>query len=131
MVSIISFALVLLCILVLYISVGEIFHTYSNRQQHVSNIDNAVQVSVEDVVKIVKRDDIVELEVLTGKGIFKIGSSSENAYCESAFWGKKYYIGSHDFDSTEDFENELFSLSENGLLNVLTIDGLRASQHFQ
>lgn len=129
--SIISFALVLLCILILYISFGEIFHTYSNRQQRVSDLDDAVQVPVGEVVKIVKRDDIVELEVLTERGIVKVGSSSDNAYCESVFFAKKYYIGSHGFDSIEGFENELFSLSENGFLNVFSIDGLRARKHLQ
>ena len=122
--SIICFILVIFCVLVLYLSIGELFQNLSVQKHRSVTLDDTVSIPVEEMVAMAKKEYIVEIEILYNKEILMIGSSADNAYTESKFRDKKFYIGSCTFDSVEEFSEKLIPLSENGLLNVLTVDGL-------
>lgn len=130
-IAIISLTLVIPSILILYISICELICTYSNRKHRAASVEDAVFVSVEDIVAIADRDWIVEIEILSQKGILKIGSSADNVYSEEKFFDKKFYVGACEFDSAEEFAEELTFISRDGSLPVLTIDGVPANRHFK
>ncbi len=123
-VSLVCFVVVVLCILCLYISIGEIFHTYSNRHHTHVNSHNAVVYSQKAIVNLVKEQDIVEVDIITSVGIIKVGSSSENDYCSSCFFDKKYYIGNKEFKTSKQFAEALTQYTAQNKLLVVSIDGL-------
>lgn len=123
-ISLISFVLVILCILVIYISIGEIFHTISNRNCHHYLLNDTAQYSLDDVIALAQKEDIVEIELLTSEGLVKVGSSSDNAYADALFTDKQYYIGGNVYTTIEAFTEALLSISSNGVLYVLAVDGI-------
>lgn len=123
--TLISLIVVLICILCIYISVGEILHTFSNRQNNRQTHGEKVSCySFEDIVDLIRHQDIIEIEVSSSNEVVKIGSSAENDYSSPLFTNKKYYIGSRELETLESFSEELMRLSTQGNLCVISIDGI-------
>ena len=125
-VSILCFVLTIISILCLYISIGELFHTASNRRNthyHHHPLD-VKQLTIETVTKIVSENDIVEIEVNTDANTIMIGASSECKYSSSVFENKLFYISSSEYDTIEQFTEALNDLFPNGIIPISKIDGL-------
>lgn len=123
-VTMICFVLTIISILCLYISVGELFHTASNRKNMNYHPLAVKQLTVEAVTKIVSENDIVEIEVCTDDKTIIIGASSECKYSSSVFEDKLFYISSSEYDTIEKFVESLFELFPTGVIPVSRIDGL-------
>lgn len=123
-VSILCFVLTIISILCLYISIGELFHTASNRRNKYYHPLDVKQLTIEAVTKIVSENDIVEIEVCTDDKTIIIGASSECKYSSSVFEDKLFYISSLEYDTIELFTEALIDLFPNGIIPVSKIDGL-------
>ncbi|MGN1349361.1 MAG: hypothetical protein ACI4VI_10490 [Acutalibacteraceae bacterium] len=124
LVSILCFALSIISILCLYISIGELFHTASNRRNTHYRPSDVKQLTIEAVTKIVSENGIVEIEVCTDDETVMIGESSECKYSSSVFENKLFYISSSEYDTIELFAKALTELFPNGIIPVSKIDGL-------
>lgn len=123
-VSLVSFVLAIICILILYISIGEVFHTYANRNRPRYDFCNAAKYSVYDVISMAQSEDIIEIDLLTKEGLIKVGTSSDNRYVSPTFVDKQYYIGEHTYKGISEFASELMSISSDNVLYILSIDGI-------
>ena len=121
--------LTLCSILCLYISIGEIFHTFSNLKKTNCDFVSIKPVSINTVKEILKRNDIVEIEVCIDDEIIKIGSSADCKYSSKVFYDKSYYIQSSLFETINDVERELFNIFPSGTIYVVRIDGLSVDHY--
>jgi len=124
--TIVSVILVIGGVLCLYISVFEIFETYSNRKESKKGrrISPSKKLSIEEIVDIARRDDIVEIEIVCDGAIVKIGASSDAKPSKYVFFDKRYYIGVQEYDTIEAFQERMVDLQNNGYIDVLSIDGV-------
>lgn len=123
-VTLLCFVLSMASVLCLYISIGELFHTGSNRRNINYQPLDVKQLTIEAVTKIVSENDIVEIEVCTDNKTIKIGASSECKYSSSIFEDKLFYISSSEYDTIELFTEALIDLFPKGIIPVSRIDGL-------
>ena len=123
-VSFVSFFFVTPCIPALYVSIGEVFHTYANRKCNCYDYCDAVKYSVNDVISMAQREDIIEIDLLTAEGLLKVGASSDNQYSSSIFVDKQYYIGEHTYKDISEFASALLLVSSNNMLYITSIDGI-------
>ena len=123
-VTIVCFVLTIVSILCLYISIGELFHTHSNRMNINYQPLDVKRMTIEAVIKIVCENDIVEIEVSTDNKTIKIGASSECKYSSSIFEDKLFYISSSEYDTIELFKEALIDLFPKGIIPVSRVDGL-------
>lgn len=122
--DILCFVLLELCVLCLYISIGEVFHTASNRRRASHRPANVKKMSIEAVTKIVFENDIVEIEICTDDKVFRIGASSECKYSSFVFENKLFYISSSEYETIYQFTEALNGLFPDGIIPVSKIDGL-------
>ena len=113
-------------ILWLYISIGELFHTFANRRHINKNYQfvNVKQLKTEAITKIVSENDIVEIEVYDGNKIIPIGASSDCKYSNYIFKDKLFYISDSEYETVEIFAEALIALFPTGSVPVYKIDGL-------
>lgn len=123
-VTVLCFALTIVSILCLYISIGELFHTCTNRRRTNCQLLNVKQLAIETVTKIVSENDIVEIEVCTDNQTIKIGASSDCRYSSSIFEDKLFYISSSEYETIEQFTGALIELFPEGIIPVSKIDDL-------
>lgn len=123
-VTALCFVLVMASILCLYISIGELFHTYANRKRINYQPTDVKLLTIEAVTKIVSENDIVEIEVCTNNKTIKIGASSECKYSSFIFENKLFYISSLEYETVELFREALIDSFPKGIIPVSKIDGL-------
>ena len=118
--------LMIFSILWLYISIGELFHTFANRRHINKNYQfvNVKQLKTEAITKIVSENDIVEIEVYDGNKIIPIGASSDCKYSNYIFKDKLFYISDSEYETVEIFAEALIALFPTGSVPVYKIDGL-------
>lgn len=124
LVKILAVAMVLFGFLGVYSSLGEMGDVYFNRKKAKHRTPDAKPFSMDTVLKMVKENDIIELEVSGQKGTITLGTSAMSTYTSSTFWDKRFYIGDMEYEKIEDFAQALFLLFPNGVVPVFTIDGL-------
>lgn len=107
-IAIVSAALVIICILSIYISFNEIILLYEKRQE--ANIDinqmltRAKKVSVNDIITLLKNNDIVEIKAISNNSIIKIGVSSDCCVDSFEFFDKIYYVNDNEFKTVEEVQ---------------------------
>lgn len=109
-----------------YVSIIELYYTHSNRKDSnkTINIQTTKKLSVEEIVNMARRDDIVEIETVQDGAIVKIGASADIKPSTYVFFDKRYYIGKQEYDTIESFQERLTDLADNGNFDVLSIDGV-------
>ncbi len=117
-------AFTLASILCLYISVGEIFHTYVNRKKENCQFSKIKQLTIGTISEIVSQNDIVEIKVRKDEKTIKIGASADCEYTSSVFKDKLFYLSSSEYETVEQFTEALLELFPEGNVPVLEIDGL-------
>ena len=131
-VTILCLALTLASIPCLYISIGELFHTYANRRKRRNVNCKSIDVKllpVKKIIEIVSRDDIVEIEACVDNRIITIGAS---AVCEPPrfiFEDKSFYISNTEYETIELFADALNDLFPKGEIPVFRIDGLNLNHY--
>ena len=123
-VTLLCFVLLMVSILCIYISVGELFHTCANRKNINNQASDVKLLTIEAVTKIVSENDIVEIEVCTDNQTIKIGASSDCKYSSSIFEDKLFYISSSEYETIEQFMQALNELFPKGIIAVSKIDDL-------
>lgn len=119
-----GFLLLIASILCLYISIGELFHTYTNRKKINYQSIDVKHLSIEEITKIVSENNIVEIEVCTNNKTIKIGASSECKHSSFVFEDKQFYVSSCEYETISQFREALFDLFPKGIIPVSRIDGL-------
>ena len=123
-VTLLCFVLTMVSVLCLYISVGELIHTCTNRKNINYQSSDVKQLTIEAVTKIVSENDIVEIEVCADNQTIKIGASSDCVYSSSIFEDKLFYISSSEYETIEQFTGALNELFPQGIVAVSKIDDL-------
>ena len=123
------FAFVLCCtaILIIYVSVAELFFTHSNRQKtNRSSMcpSKSKYFDVEFIFNLTKENDIVEIKIYMNESVIEIGASSDCENGSNRFFDKRYYIGQEEYFVYSDFCEALRRKFPNGEICVLTIDGI-------
>lgn len=106
------------------ISVGEIAHVYFKKKGKRSNKEYCREIRTIDIVKLVKENDIIEINAKINKKIITFGSASECERNGFNFFNKVYYIGKQEFKDIKSFENNLKVLFPNDIIYVFKIDGV-------
>lgn len=124
----ISFILCCCSIMCIYISVGELFYTYSNRKRLTAaegiNPSKLKCFDMSEIIRLIDKNDIVEIIIYTNQKTIKIGASSDCKYSDSNFFDKKYYIDDAEYDTLDEFECVLLSHLSSDKIWVLSIDGI-------
>lgn len=123
-VTLFCFILTIASILCLYISVGEVFHTSTNRKNANYQSSEIRPVTIGVISKIVSENDIVEIEACKNNKIIKIGASADCEYSSSVFKDKLFYISGSEYKTVELFAEALLELFPDGIVPVLKIDDL-------
>lgn len=118
----------MMCILCVYISFAEIICVSEKRgSTEISSrifAEKAKNISVDEVLSLVKNNDIIEIDIIFDNALIKMGTSSDCNYGSSKFFDKLYYIGSEEFIELDKFKLSLNKYSINDLITVLKIDGI-------
>ncbi|MBP3495777.1 MAG: hypothetical protein J6K52_06160 [Clostridia bacterium] len=127
-VSVFSVILCILCVYLIYISVAEIVHVYDVRTeeieiQQIEDI-NIKEFSFDEIMDLVKKNDIIEIKVFSENQVIKIGSSSDYNYSKNVYFNKEYFINQSSYKSFEEFYSELIKYSTKGKIYVMSIDDI-------
>lgn len=117
-------------ILCIYIAISELFYVRKNRKgsKFKAKDISTTPFSPKRVISLVKENDIIEFEIKSNENVVKIGASSDNKLSNSVFFDKNFFIGKEEYLTTEEFEKELSKHIEDGKINVITIDGVKAEK---
>lgn len=134
----ILFGVCILCpaFLIFYCGISGIIVTFENRLEQKKRqkkmIDKKAkktgkQYSLENIMKILRENDILEFEVKALTGVITIGASSD---CEPGgfkFFDKTYYINDEEFelDQEKEFLEKLSHMCGGESITVLSIDGVK------
>ena len=108
----------------MYISIVEMCEIFWNRRKNKYGPSESKPFSIDTVLRIVKENDIIELEVYDQKRTITIGTSAMSTYTSKTFWDKRFYIEDQEYEKIEDFSQALLQLFPDGVVPVFTIDGL-------
>lgn len=72
----------------------------------------------------------MELRLLHGSRTVSAGSSSDYTP-QKDFFDKRYYVGSKEMETIDDFRRALEPYAPGGTVTVLTIDGVKPNKHLQ
>lgn len=128
-ISIIAFFILIFLILCIYVSVAELFYVYENKKNEAmscSTMDKSACISktLMEVMQLTNNNDIIEIIIVTGGGIVKVGSSSDYKHSTGDFFDKKYYINKTEYTQSDDFSKALEMYIDEGFLWVYSIDGV-------
>ena len=76
------------------------------------------------VAALAEENDIVELRLLHGSRTVTAGSSSDYTP-QKGFFDKRYYVGSKEMETIDDFRRALEPYAPGSTVTVLTIDGVK------
>ncbi len=127
-VRVVGVVIMVATILCLYISVGELFHTYSNRKNNSCKPVKTDLLSIDTVKGLAERNPQIEIEVQLDNKILKLGSSSDLKRPKFILEDKLYYIDKVNYESIEPFLEALLTMFPDGLVPVYRIDGFAVSK---
>lgn len=117
-------------ILIIEISICELYQVRENRKKNSINSMELKRFSVDEIVDIAFKNDIIEIDICYDSGFLKIGTSSDSKYSSPVFKNKLYYIGDKNFETLELFECELNECFPSGCIEVFSVDGLPPNKYF-
>ena len=85
------------------------------------------QYSLENIMKMLRENDILEFEVKTLTGVITIGASSDCEPGSFKFFDKAYYIEDEEFaiEQEKEFLEKLSYMCGGESITVLSIDGVK------
>lgn len=125
-VDIIFLLFLLVCIFLIYISIGEIASIIYKKDGLRIDKDNiqVTKISINDILKLIENNDIIEFKIKLPSKITNIGCSSDCKKNNNFFFDKKYFIDNEEFDLFNDFVFTLNSICNNDYFDVISIDGV-------
>ena len=115
-------AVAMACILCLIVSIREFFSVISNRKSTHASPQDGKALTIQAVIGLVSRYDIIDIEACRGNETIKLGSSAESEYRDAPLKNKLFYISDAEYDTAEQFGEALFTLFPNGIIRVRKID---------
>lgn len=124
--TILSFALSVICIFCIYISIAESIELHEKLHENQISIQkiDSKQYSIENIIHMVEKEDILEVEIIVQDEIVKIGCTSDNDWSTNNFFDKVYYCNSDEYETIEVFRKVIHTYTTDGMLNVISIDGI-------
>ena len=119
-------------ILIIYISIAEIIelHYKSKDSQVSSKKSDIFNISKEEILDLLDKNDCMDITVLNDDNIIHIGVASDNHAGDSAYFGKMYYIDTEFYETCESFEETIEQLSDGSdYLRVIMIDDVSPSNY--
>lgn len=130
LVTAICLLIIIPCILIIEISICEMYQVRENREKiNISSIE-IKRFSVDEIVDIAFKNDIIEMDICYDDGFLKIGTSSDSKYSSPVFKDKLYYVGDKDFETVELFRSALKEHFPYGSIDVFSVDGLPPNKYF-
>ena len=114
-----------IAILCIYISLAEIIYVRENLKASKFDLQGKKTESfdIDDIICLLKNNDIIEIEAIHNNNLFKLGSSSECKQRNAKFYDKEYYIDNKSFKTIGSFKEELVKYCKDKKIFILTIDG--------
>ena len=128
LIRLICVVLTLASVLRIYISIAELIVVSENKKDS-SKAQLGKVFKMEQILSLVEKNDIVEIEIGTQGYVLSVGVSSDYKQGSSVFFDKRFYIGDCEYDTLEQFEKALLHYAANGELCVITIDGIKAERY--
>lgn len=124
--TILSLALVVICIFCTYVSIAEMIELHDRRVDNQRNIEklDCKQYSIENIVSLIEKEDILEVQIKVQQEIVKIGCISDNNWSTNKFFDKVYYCDGTEYESIEAFRKVIHAYTTDGMLDVISIDGI-------
>ena len=117
------------CIYCVYISIAEILQVRSNKKaaskQSKHTATDGKAYSIDEIVKMIEMNDIIEIMSVSNNDPVSIGSSSDCKVGSSRFFDKEYYIGKESFQNIHEFKTALQQYTIDEKLSVVLIDGVK------
>ena len=125
--DILSIPVMLVILLIFEISLAEIIKVYGEKSkaklaQDVANGNSSIKAkgySIDEIIKLVAENDIIEISIVYNQTVIEIGSSSVWDVGEH---DKKYFINDESYYDIKQFELKLMSYLSNGKIKVIEID---------
>ena len=96
-----------------------------------TDASQAEQIAMSALMKLMRENDVLEIELLLDGKVLKIGVSSDYDHRrEPEFFEKRYYIGDSEYLSPADFSRAFAQRSTRTIQTVLRIDGV-APGHYR
>ncbi len=128
--DILSIPVMLVILLIFEISLAEIIKVYGEKSkaklaQDVANVHSSIKAkgySIDEIIKLVAENDIIEISIVYNQTVIDIGSSSVWDVGEPKPHDKKYFINDESYYDIKQFELKLMSYLSNGKIKVIEID---------
>ena len=128
--DILSIPVMLVILLIFEISLAEIIKVYGEKSkaklaQDVANGNSSIKAkgySIDEIIKLVAENDIIEISIVCNQTVIDIGSSSVWDVGEPKPHDKKYFINDESYYDIKQFELKLMSYLSNGKIKVIEID---------
>lgn len=132
-VSSFSSILLLICAQCFVIAWSELGYVQDNKEKNNTSLQEynniAIDIQIEKIFSIVKKEDIISFVILFNEKIINIGTSSDST--NSKIFDKRYYINDFEFEDFEEFKSKLFEYSTNDMILVARIDEVPANKYFK
>lgn len=133
-----AFIIALLCLVVvlasamcIYISIGELGHTYANRKnaKGLSGVLELKYASVDQISDILEDNSIIEIEILKDNAIVKVGSSAECKFSSAEFYNKRFYLNDVEFITIEEFQSAFVQFMQDEEVCIFSVDGNKVTSN--
>ena len=124
--TVLALVLAVGCIFCIYIAIDEIVELHDRRVDMQKKVDEAVTKPflIEEILDLVDKEDVLELEIKVQQKIVKIGCTSDYKWSTNEFFDKVYYCDDAEYETIEAFREELNAYEIDGMLEVVSIDGI-------
>ena len=114
------------CIFCIYIAIAEITELHDRRVDNKGIVGEVVikRYTTENLIKLIEKEDILEVEIKVQEEMIKIGCTSDNKWSTNEFFDKVYYCDDAEYENIEAFREVLNAYEIDGMLEVVSIDGI-------
>ena len=127
-ISVVCFLIVILLVLSIYLSVGEMILINECRAESTLDANIAISYgksySIDYVLDLLESNDIIEILIISNKQVIKLGATSDSHPGNSMFFDKCYYIDNQNDITIENLKNRIIDYSINNKICVIAIDGI-------
>ena len=124
--TVLALVLAMGCVFCIYIAIAEIVELHDRRVDNQGIVGEVVikQYPTENLMKLIEKEDILEVEIKVQEEIVKIGCKSDNKWSTNDFFDKVYYCDDAEYETIEAFREVLNAYEIDGMLEVVSIDGI-------
>ena len=87
------------CILCLIVSIHEFFSVISNRKTAHASPQDGKALTIQAVIDLTSRYDIIDIEACRGNETIRLGSSAESEYRDAPLKNKLFYISDTEYET--------------------------------